>query len=650
MRWRRSFVMTFSLILYFSFALAEDQPQQATASVQKDLIRAVTPAENAQVIGKKPEIKIEFLEPIASNTLVVLLDGTDITQLLTVTDKGFEYKPFMVLPAGSHNLSITANDKSGTHVQKSISFTTRHTSAFEEAYTDNEATVIYEQVIEKPDSAQSIPNSRVEGNLRSDTKIKENGWQFQFNTNLRYLDQSLPIAPPLKKCIDVANWLFTGSYTKDLLKFKASIGDVQINETPYTVAGLARRGGVFNLEYDNFQINMFSVKGVQVLGLRGVGVDFDTDDHILGVSGGVNLFDKKVMFKTIYVTGGEPGSSFGISTTQGARKGDVLGFLLTSDLLENKVRTEFEFDLSKFDPDASDEFKSKSDHAYRLKVGGNLGVYNYDAMYEYIGRDYAVVGNLGLPKDREGVNIMNGLNLGVHAINLTLSRYNDNVKGDELFPRILNYQGGLDYSFNGIPNLPMGINYQKSMQNSTREPSGTNPLDLHADTVSGRVNYTLDKINLGFLASYSLLDDRTPANNDTTAINYTFTSSCNIPNITVSPSFSLNQSKIHITDVRTDTYTVNLDLRTRFFRERLTFDVGGTYNIIKADNGSTDSRNLNTNFRLAYNIKEFFKGLMNPTIALRGAYMKITDKINRSSDRDEFTLFLVLATSVPFSF
>ena len=650
MRWWRSFIMTFSLIFYFSFALAEEQPQQTTANIQKDIIRAVTPAENAVVIGKKPEIKIEFLEPITPNTLVVLLDGTDISQLLTVTDKGFEYKPFMVMPAGSHNLSITANDKNGNQVQKSISFTTRHTSTFEEAYTDNEASVIYEQVIEKPNSAQFVPNSKVEGNLRSDSKIKEKGWEFQFNTNLRYLDQSIPVALPLKKGIDAANWLFTGSYTKDNLKFKASLGDVQVNETQYTVVNLARKGGVFNLEYDNFQINMFSVKGVQVLGLRGVGVDFDTNDHILGVSGGVNLFDKKVMFKTIYVTGGEPGGSLGISTTLGPKKGDVLGFVLTSDLLENKVKTEFETDFSKFDPDTSDEFKSKSDHAYKLKVGGNLGVYTYDAMYEYIGRDYAVVGNQGLPKDREGASIMNGLNLGVHTINLTLSRYNDNVKGDELFPRILNYQGGLDYSFNGIPNLPMGVNYQKSIQNSTREPSGTNPLDLHADTVSGRVNYTLDKINLGFLASYSLLDDRTPTNNDTTAINYTFTSSYNIPNITVSPSFSLNQSKIHVTDVRTDTYTINLDLRTRFFRERLTFDVGGTYNIIKADNGLTDSRNLNTNFRLAYNIKEFFKGLMNPTIALRGAYMKVTDKINRSSDRDELTLFLVLATSVPFSF
>ncbi len=650
MRWWRSFVMTFSLIFYFSFALAEEQPQQTTANIQKDIIRAVTPAENAVVIGKKPEIKIEFLEPITPNTLVVLLDGIDITQLLRISDKGFEYTPFMILHAGSHNLSITTTDKDGNQLQKSISFTTRHTSTFEEAYTDNEASIIYEQLIHKPDSAQFVPNSKVEGNLRSDSKIKENGWEFQFNTNLRYLDQSIPVALPMKKGIDAANWLFTGSYTKDNLKFKASLGDVQVNETQYTVVNLARKGGVFNLEYDNFQINMFSVKGIQVLGLRGVGVDFDTNDHILGVSGGVNLFDKKVMFKTIYVTGGEPWGSLGISTTLGPKKGDVLGFVLTSDLLENKVKTEFETDFSNFDPDTSDEFKSKSDHAYKLKVGGNLGVYTYDAMYEYIGRDYAVVGNQGLPKDREGASIMNGLNLGVHTINLTLSRYNDNVKGDELFPRILNYQGGLDYSFNGIPNLPMGVNYQKSMQNSTREPSGTNPLDLHADTVSGRVNYTLDKINLGVLASYSLLDDRTPANNDTTAINYTFTSSYNIPNITVSPSFSLNQSKIHITDVRTDTYTLNLDLRTRFFRERVTFDVGGTYNIIKADNGSTDSRNLNTNFRLAYNIKEFFKGLMNPTIALRGAYMKITDKINRSSDRDEFTLFLVLATSVPFSF
>ncbi len=637
------------LVLYCPIAQSEEQPQ-ATDS-QKDWVRAVTPAENAEVISKKPVVKVEFSDPIVPDTLVVILDGTDITQLLAVTDRGFEYKPVMVLQAGMHNLTIYATDKEGKQLQKDISFTTRHSSTFEEAYTDNEATVTYDTVLTKPDSVISVPHSKLEGNLRSDTKIKEKGWDFTFNTNLRFFDQSLPVYPPQKKGIDVINWIFTTTYLKDKFGFQTSIGDIQVNETQYTVSNLARRGGVLNLEYDNIQLNVFSVNSEQFFGLKGgIGIEGTTDDHILGVSGGVRLFDKKVGFKTIYVAGGEQESSFGIYTTSGAKRGDVLGFVLTTDFFEDKVKTEFEADFSKFDPDTSDEFQSKNDKAYRLKIGGFLGKYNYEAMYEYIGQDYEVIGNQGLQKDKQGVSIINGLNLGVHTINLMLSRYNDNVKGDSLFPRIVNYQGSLDYYFNKIPNLPIGINYQKSIQESSREPLGTFPIDIHTDTVTGMVNYTLDRINLGFQTSYSLLNDRTSTDNDTTTTTYTLTPSYNTTNFSLCPSFSLNQSKIHLTGVRTDTYTINTDLRTSFFQQKVSFDVGGTYNIIKADDDSIDTRNLNVNFRLVYNIKEFLNGLVKPTIAIRGTYMKITDRVYSSSNSDEFTLFLVLSTIVPFSF
>jgi hypothetical protein len=648
---RRICVMMFFLILCFSVAFAEDKPQQTTASVQKDLIRVVTPAENAQVIGKKPDIKIEFLEPIAPDTLVVILDGADITQLLDVTDKGFEFTPVMVLPAGPHNLGIIATDKNNNKLQKSISFTTRHTRIFEEAYTLNDASVIFEQVLSKPDEAKTVPNSKVEGNLGSNSKIREKGWEFTFNTNLRYLDQSLPVNQPLREGITVANWLVTGSYIKDTFKFKANIGDVQVNETQYTVAGLARRGGVLNLEYGDYQLNVFSVKSEQVFGFKGgTGIGDSLDDHIIGVSGGVKLFDKKVMFKTVYVTGGEPGSSFGISTTQGPKKGDALGFVLTSDLLQNKLRTEFEADFSRYDPDTSDEFKDKRDNAYKLKVAGNLGIYTYDAAYEYVGRDYASIGSQCIAKDKEGVTLINGINFGVQAINIMLSRYNDNVTGDDLFPRIFNYQGSLDYSFNGIPNLPIGFNYQKSIQDSTREPSGSYKLSMYTDTISGRINYASGKLNLGFQTMYSIMNDKTKPNNDTTTATYTLTPSYNIRNISVSTAFSFNQSQQHLTDLVTDTYTMNLNLRTMFFRERGFFDIGSTYNIVKANNGSVNNRNLNTNFRLAYSIKGLLKGFVNPTIALRGTYLNITDENYSKSNKDEVFIFLVLSTSVPVSF
>jgi hypothetical protein len=635
------------LVLFCSFAHSEELQ---TTGPPKDWIQIITPAENSEIVGKKPEIRVKFSEPVLPQTVVVILDGTDITQLITLSEKEFEYKPFLVLAAGLHNLNISAADKEGRQLQKVFSFSTRHTSTFEEAYTSNEASVIYETILSNPDSQPYIPDSRVEGNLRSDSKIKDKEWEFTFNTNLRYLDQNLPIMLPLQKGIDVANWTFNGSYTKDNLRLGTSIGDVQVNETPYTAYSLARKGGIFSFQYNDFQLSTFSVQSQQFFGLKGIGIEGSLDDHIIGVSGGIKLFDKKLEFKTIYVTGGEPGSSFGISTSSGSKRGDVFGFLLTSDFFENKLRTEFETDFSRYDPDNSDEFGSKSDKAYKLKVDGYLGIYNYEAMYEYIGRDYEVVGNQMIQKDKQGVSLRGGVNLGMHNVNLMFSRYNDNVKGDDLFPRIVNYQGNLDYSFNGVPSFPMGINYQKSIQDSTREPSGSFELKLYTDTVSGRINYMMDKINLGFMTSYSQMDDRTSTNNDTSNINYTLTSSYNIPNISVSPAFSLNQSKVHLTDVRTDTYTINLDLRTKFFRDRISFDIGGTYNIVKASDASVDNRNLNANFRLAYNIRDFLKGYMNPTIALRGTYLKTTDEIYSRSNKDEFILFLVLATSVPFSF
>lgn len=649
MRWQRLFVILFSLILWFSVARAENQPQ-TTANIQKDIIRAVTPSENAVVIGKKPDIKIEFLEPITSNSLVVILDGADITQLLTITDKGFEFTPVMVLAAGSHNLSIAATDKEGRQLRKNISFSTRHTITFEEAYSSNEASVIYETILSEPDKFPNIPDSKVEGNLGSNSKIKDKEWEFTFNTNVRYLDQNLPVMVPMQKGFEVANWVFNSSYTKNNMRLKTSIGDVQVNETQYTAYGLARKGGVFSFQYDTVQLSTFSVQSQQFYGLKGIGIEGSLDDHIIGASGGIALFDRKMEFKAVYVTGGEPGDSYGISTSAGSKRGDVFGFLLSSDFFGNKLKTEFETDFSRYDPDTSDEFRSKSDNAYKLKLSGNLAAYNYEALYEYIGRDYAVVGNQMIQRDKQGVSMRNGLNLGVHNINLFVSRYNDNVKGDDLFPRIVNYQGNLDYSFNGIPNLPIGFNYQKSVQDSTKEPAGSYELSIHTDTLSGRINYIVDKLSIGFQTTYSLMNDKTPSNNDTTMVNCTLSPSYNIQNLSVSPSFSFNQSQYHSTDLMTDTYTINLDVRTKFFRERLSFDVGGTYNIIKANDGSVNTRNLNTNFRLAYNIKGLLKGFLNPTIALRGTYMKNIDEVYSQSTKDEFILFLVLATSVPFSF
>ena len=384
---------------------------------------------------------------------------------------------------------------------------------------------------------------------------------------------------------------------------------------------------------------------------RGLGgIEGSTGDHILGASAGIKLFDRKMEFKTIYASGGEPSGSFGISTVAGKKKGEVIGLVLRSDFLENKMTTEIETAFSEYDPDDSDEFGSERDMATRLRVGGTFGWYNYSAMYEYIGKDYAVVGNQMIQKDKQGVNIMSGLNLFPHALNLGFSWYHDNVEDDDLFPRIVNYVYSLDYSFSKVPNLPIGINYQKSIQDSTREPAGSFSVETHTDSVSARINYSQDRINIGFQTAYSLLNDKTPNNYDTTTITYTFIPSYFMTGFSLTPSFSLNQSKNHPSDIWTDTYTINLDMRTAFLRERATFELGGTYSIVKGDQDTADNSTLSANFRLAYNMKHILKGFLDPIIALRGIYSKFTDDISPQADRDEFTLLFVLSAAMPFSF
>ena len=638
------------LLLCLSVTAVSADEQQLSPSSQADWLRIITPAENTEVIGKKPEIRVEFSGAVRPETLLVLIDGMDVTQLLDISEKGFHYQPLLVLPAGMHTISISANNREGIRLQRNISFTTRHYKTFQEAYTNNDASVIYETPLINHDKFPQIPDSKIEGNLKSDTKIRQGPWEFTFNTNLRYFDQNLPAVPAtIQKGLTAVNWTFTGSYTKDMLKMKTMIGDVLVNETMYTVSNLARRGGVLTFQYDNIQVNTFSVKSEQVFGFKdGTGIGGTSEDHILGASGSIQLFDKRLGFKTVVATGGEPSGSFGISTTAGRKKGDVLGFLLTSDFFQNKLKTEVETGFSNYDPDTSDKFGNKSDKAYKLKVGGYLGTYNYEAAYEFIGRDYAVVGNQMIQKDKQGVTVINGLNLSPHIINFTFSLYNDNVEGDDLFPRIVNYQAMLDYSFVRIPNLPIGFNYQKSVQDSTREPSGGYQLKMYTDTVSGRVNYMRDKLNIGFQTSYSLLNDRTPSNNDTKTFTATLTPSYNTPNVSVTPSFSFNRSTYLQRDM--DTYMLNLYLRTKFLRERGSFDLGGTYTIMKASDRSMNNRTLNSNFRLAYAIKNFLKGYVNPTIGFRGTYLKVIDKVYAQSNKDEFLLMLVLTAAMPVSF
>ena len=388
----RVLLSTLIIFLVAHYLSVSGHAQENTTETSGIDIQLISPEPNSMTIAKKPLIQCRMTERVPPENLLVLFDGIDVTGVLDFTSEGFTYQPIQVIPPGMHSLTVTIIQEDGQQTSLEFVFSSRHSEKLEEASSANELTAVYPTVLEKPKDVDNVPNSNFEANLNTMNKIKEKGWEINFNANVRFLDRSIPVYDPERKGLTLIDALLQAKYTDQDLSFLAEAGDVSINETPATVQGLARKGGRISLGYKDVVLNAFVVNGVQTFGYRvftdDLGIDGRTDDHIMGVSGQVNLLSDRVNFKTLYIQGGEPADSFGISSYGGNRHGDVLGFVLKTDIIPQKLTVDTEVDLSQYDEDTSDEFSAESDKAYTLRASGFAGIFNYSAQYDYVGPEY----------------------------------------------------------------------------------------------------------------------------------------------------------------------------------------------------------------------------------------------------------------------
>jgi len=131
---------------------------------------------------------------------------------------------------------------------------------------------------------------------------------------------------------------------------------------------------------------------------------------------------------------------------------------------------------------------------------------------------------------------------------------------------------------------------------------------------------------------------------------YTFTPAFNGESFSVSSSLSFNRTFTRVPHAWTDTYTVGFNLRKDFFDKKLVFESANTYTKTKTDNRLTDTNTLNLTGTLSYNLKEYFKNALEPTVGLRGSYLKIIDEVNTANEKKEIRCFLVFTLAAPFAF
>lgn len=675
-----------SVCLFF-FALFLTLPPLLHAQTLDSVIQMVHPLNNSEIISKKLTIQGRFLTPIYPESVMILLDGIDLTGIADVNSEGFSCDLIDILPAGEHSIYIAGQSGDELFEYESF-FISRHHASYEELYSNNLLSVNYGAALTRsppPDignldsdysqniaplgNASSVPYSKIDAYLTNETIFKENGFNVTFSGDLRYLNQNEEIREPEQIGLDLLTLNLKADYLKNTTGIFSEFGDIQINQSVNTLESVARRGGQITLQHKDIFINTFSILGKETFSYRdGVGITFDTDENIVGVSGGVGVVDNKIVIKALYISGSDQQNSYnswaqGISYDQdtqydpyynalpqdtGVSRGDVAGAILSTNLFNDKFFTEFEYDESDYDTDDSDEYSSDRDKAYRLLFGGAYDIYSYDLVYEHFGPFYNVPGARGLRKDYEGVTATGYMEHEIHALDVSLAGYHDNVDSDPYYSRINSLYGTLGYKYYGFDSFILGFDYAKGIDRSSDEPEGDIERRLDTDILGLNMGYIQGSFSVDLYGQYSNQNDRTLDDYDTSITTVTLSPAYSLETFSVFSSFSLNQSKDHNTDVRTDTYTITLDLLGSLFVNQVTYELGGTYDQTKSTDDLFDTSGINGYCRLAYHLPQTYWNRLNSSISLEANYGNREEQFSEL-DNDTHSVVLSFSASLPYS-
>ena len=648
--WGGCHLVKVSILLLTFFLLGPSAAQAQTQVSDQTVVTLVSPMEGSETIGKKPLIECQLTQGYDREQILVLLDGVDITPVIDFTERGFTYRPIEVLLSGPHTLSVSGATGSGEPFEQMFDFSSRQTAAFEEAYVTSELTALYENSLDRSDAYNDQNRWKFEGNLGAEAIVREKGWDVSVKTNVRSLQQNKPVEPPEDEDLQLIDLLLSVGYTQGRFSALTEIGDTQVDESPNTVSSLARRGARLAFQYDAFILSGFVMEGREYYAWGdGSTIDTNTDENIAGVSAQIGFFEDRVTFKAIYADGGDEGSYFGTWSEEGARQGDVLGFVLTTDFIDQKFVTDFELDYSDFDANIDDEETSLDDHAYRIAVGGTIDRYTYSAAYRYFGPDYEVISNPDIERDYAGLELIGGANFETQSLELAYSQFHDNVDHSDLYQRSYTYRGGITYSHFGLEYLPFSVMFEKAYLDAEDVPEGQEAVASDTNTVSGQINFIKGFWDVGLEANYSSQDDKSSTNEDNDVVGVTLMPSFTTDHFYASSSIGYQQTQAKLTDVDTDYYLVTLDVRGDIFTENLTYALAGSWDRTRTSDHLTDMDTLRGDIHIAYLLGRNLLGFLNPSVGLKALYEHTDDKVTDTTE-DEYSIMLTIDLSVPYSF
>src|SRR5688572_30218591 len=203
------------------------------------------PAPGSSTEVNNPLIKIKFQEALIASikkeNLLIEVDRSDVSSLAQFSEGLLSYQPQVPLSAGSHEVRITGATVNGKKIQEiTWSFTVIQPDQPRTWQFGIEPTGTFEYKV-REETLTPVDRSRFNSNIAVSSQTTA-PFQASLNSNFQAQGPRSGPAPPAGPSqFDLAN--FQLALTGPTTSF--SIGDVNVNFDPLSVASLSRRGIFF---------------------------------------------------------------------------------------------------------------------------------------------------------------------------------------------------------------------------------------------------------------------------------------------------------------------------------------------------------------------------------------------------------------------
>jgi len=593
-----------------SFTHGDKIQVQARVQTQVEWLRFFYRTEGIQVF------QVRDMEKKEDSTYVYEFDTSELPGLQfdyyleTKTKKGSEYSPRL-----APKETYTALGKSKEALPQ---VPTEIPSPQEEAKKFRlplALTGSLQAMLKEHDVPGNSQKGKASGNMRVFTSYSRDNLNLGVDSNFNY--SNVPLNG--EKSFDLSNMMVSVSKGSHFLK----AGDININESEFTVSGLGRRGFDYAFNNQKLYIHFFDVSSQQLKGFNGIGFP-KSKANVMGGAVGYKFLKDMIFLKAIYLAGKDDpnqGVNVGFSSFIQTRKGSVAALAEETNLLQNRLILTGEVAQSHFDDNVQDQIGTRADYAW--KFGGNVSykVLTAGATYRHIGRDFNSIGFQFFTNDREGAEANVGLNAGRLSLTGSYTASSDNVKDDPAKETTSNQNGNANLMWNISNKVSFGLGYSRNKQDTSLK-QGLSPFlqDSLTNQISGSFN-----LNFGPASNLSLQ----VSNSDLSSKNNPQTSNTNFvlnvggafrggDRFTLSPTFGYGKVRNKFTHEEMLNYSSFVSGEIAFWPQVLTVSLMGS--AMRTDSSvQGKSDNLNVGANLNWYLNKLVK-IGTVVISLKGNY------------------------------